>query len=75
VTITDIFRFTTVRALAERIRGDETDNAVDKGVDRAKARLAARRRGRRRGLIAMADENSIAIVGMAGHFPGCPQRR
>jgi len=46
VTITDVFRFPTVRTLAERIRGDEIDNASDKGVDRAKARLAARRRGR-----------------------------
>lgn len=46
VTITDVFRFSTVRALATRIRGDETENAADSGVDRARARLAARRRGR-----------------------------
>ncbi|HRE45167.1 MAG TPA: LLM class flavin-dependent oxidoreductase, partial [Terricaulis sp.] len=46
VTITDVFRFSTVRALATRIRGDEADNTVDQGVDRARARLAARRRGR-----------------------------
>lgn len=46
VTITDVFRFPSVRALAIRIRGDAGESAVDSGVDRARARLAARRRGR-----------------------------
>lgn len=46
VTITDVFRFPTVRTLADRIRkgGNEDKNKPNAGLDRAQARLAARRR-------------------------------
>jgi acyl carrier protein len=46
VTITDVFRFPTVRTLADRIRkgaGDDKDKP-NAGLGRAQARLAARRR-------------------------------
>ncbi|MFN3608091.1 MAG: MupA/Atu3671 family FMN-dependent luciferase-like monooxygenase [Hyphomonas sp.] len=46
VTITDVFRFPTVRTLAERIRkgGSEDKDKPNAGIGRAQARLAARRR-------------------------------
>jgi len=46
VTITDVFRFPTVRALASRLRGEVEDkkSGPNTGVSRAQARLAARRR-------------------------------
>ena len=46
VTITDVFRFPTVRTLAERIRkgGSDDKDKPNTGIGRAQARLAARRR-------------------------------
>ncbi|ABI77343.1 ATP-dependent AMP-binding enzyme family protein [Hyphomonas neptunium ATCC 15444] len=46
VTITDVFRFPTVRTLAERIRkgGSDDKDKPNAGLGRAQARLAARRR-------------------------------
>ena len=46
VTITDVFRFPTVRTLAARIRGGGGDDKdkPNTGIGRAQARLAARRR-------------------------------
>ena len=46
VTITDVFRFPTVRTLAARIRGGSGDDKdkPNTGIGRAQARLAARRR-------------------------------
>lgn len=44
VTITDVFRFPTVRTLASRIRGGAASDKPNAGINRAQARLAARRR-------------------------------
>lgn len=46
VTITDVFRFPTIRALSSRLRGDIDGKAsgTNTGVSRAQARLAARKR-------------------------------
>lgn len=46
VTITDVFRFPTVRTLSTRIRGGGSDDKdkPNTGIGRAQARLAARRR-------------------------------
>ena len=46
VTITDVFRFPTVRALAARIGKGAAEEKLDAGIGRAQARLAARRRDR-----------------------------
>ena len=47
ITLTDIFRFPTVRSLAGYLDGKTSDTgAVDAGQARASARLMARNRGR-----------------------------
>jgi natural product biosynthesis luciferase-like monooxygenase protein len=46
VSLTDVFRYPTVRSLACHLDGEHRENdAVDAAAARAKARLAARRRG------------------------------
>jgi hypothetical protein len=44
VSITDMFRLPTIRALAAHLDGDVTRTAVREGVDRAHARRAMRSR-------------------------------
>ncbi len=57
ITIVDLFQHATVTALAAHLEGGPAD--VPAGPDRAAARLGALR-----------DDRRIAIVGMAGRFPG-----
>ncbi|MET0396642.1 MAG: amino acid adenylation domain-containing protein, partial [Longimicrobiaceae bacterium] len=68
VAIVDLFRYPTVAALAEHLGDDGADRAaVERGRERAGALL--------RGGAEEADDGGterIAVVGMAGRFPGAP---
>jgi acyl carrier protein len=46
ISITEIFRFSTIKTLAQHIEGGEGAGAANRGRNRARARLAARQRSR-----------------------------
>ncbi len=84
LSLVDLFRFPTVAALAEHLGREAPDTAVlDRGQARARTRLdaAEKRRAsagrgpRRRGRPAMSTDirgDEIAIIGLAGRWPGAP---
>ncbi len=68
IAIVDLFRYPTVAALAEHLGDDGADRAaVERGRERAGALLRAGAEEAEDG-----GTERIAVVGMAGRFPGAP---
>jgi amino acid adenylation domain-containing protein/non-ribosomal peptide synthase protein (TIGR01720 family) len=60
VSVMDLFRYPTIQAIAERLsEGDREVSALRRVKERQEKRKGAR-------------EEAVAIVGMAGRFPGAP---
>ncbi len=68
VAIVDLFRYPTVASLAEHLGDDGADRTA---VERGRGRAVAQRRSATEGRDGGGTER-IAVIGMAGRFPGAP---